>query len=310
MSGDRRRAAAPGAPATNRARPVDVVLVTSRELPELDPDDRPLARELVESGLRTAIVAWDDPEFDWDSAHLAFLRNPWDYFRRLGEFAAWAEAVAERTTLLNPWPVVRWNLHKGYLVELARRGAPVVPTELVPRGGALALGALAERRGWSEVVLKPAVSADSWETRHFRAGELAGEGQAQLDRLLPDHDLLVQPFLEAVEAHGERCLVFLDGEFSHAVRKNALTLGGRWAGLPEGAPVEAAPDERAAAERVLAVAGLGDLLYARVDLVRAESGEPLLLELELVEPTLFLADAPAARRRLAASLAARRTAPA
>ena len=93
-------------------------------------------------------------------------------------------------------------------------------------------------------------------------------------------------------------LVFLDGEFSHAVRKNALTLGGRWAGLPEGVPVEAAADEVAAARRVVAAAGLGGALYARVDLTRDAAGKPLLLELEATEPTLFVADAPAALERL------------
>ena len=284
---------------------VDVTLVTSRELPELDPDDRPLATELRERGVRTAIVAWDDPAFDWSATRLAFLRNPWDYFRRLDEFRAWAERVERETTLLNPWPVVRWNLHKGYLVELAERGAPVVPTELVPRGRPVELAELAGRRGWRDVVLKPAVSADSWETHRLCAGELATAGQAHFERLNPDHDLLVQPFLAAVEEYGERCLVFLDGGFSHAVRKNSLTFGGRWTGLPEGVPVEAAPDELAAAERVLGAARLGPLLYARVDLVRSGEGEPLLLELELFEPTLFLAAAPAARRRLAEALVAR-----
>jgi hypothetical protein len=287
---------------------VDVALVTSRELPELDPDDRPLAAELAERGLAVAIVAWDDPGFDWRTTRLAFLRNPWDYFRRIDAFTAWAERAAAETRLLNPWPVVRWNLHKGYLVELAGRGAPVVPTALVRRrkageaGEAADLAALAAERGWRDVVVKPAVSADSWETHRIAAEALAGAGQAQLDRLAAERDVVVQPFLDAVEEYGERCLVFLDGRFSHAVRKNALTRGGRWAGLPEGTPVDPAGAELAAAERVLAAAALDDLLYARVDLVLSATGEPLLLELELFEPTLFLAEQPAARERLLAAL--------
>jgi len=120
-----------------------------------------------------------------------------------------------------------------------------------------------------------------------------------VDRLQPARDLLVQPFLSAVEDAGERCLVFLDGEFSHAVRKNALTRGGRWSGLPEGAPVEVADDELAAARRVLAAQPWRGLLYARVDLVRDGEGVPRLLELELAEPTLFLAGCVAGLRRLA-----------
>jgi hypothetical protein len=282
----------------------DVALVTHAGLPDLDPDDRPLAAALRARGLAVDVVAWDDPDYAWREARLVLLRNPWDYFRRLDEFLAWAERVAAVTRLENPVAVLRWNLHKGYLVELADRGAPVVPTVLLRRGAACDLAALAAERGWDDLVVKPAVSADSWETHVVRADDLAA-GQAVVDRLLPERDLLVQPFLAAVEELGERCLVFIEGRFSHAVRKNALTRGGRWAGLPEGAPIEAAPDEIAAGERVLAAAALGAPLYARVDLIRDPAGEPRLLELELAEPTLFLADAPQGLSRLVEAIARR-----
>jgi hypothetical protein len=279
----------------------DVALVTYRGLPELDPDDRPLAAALRAQGLAVAIVAWDDDAFDWASARLVFLRNPLDYFHRLDEFLAWAERVSRLTALVNPLAALRWNLHKGYLVELAERGAPVVPTLLVARGERCDVAREIETRGWRDFVLKPAVSADSWETHRLGADQL-DLAQAHVDRLLPERDLLLQPFLDTVEAYGERCLIHVDGVYSHAVRKNALTQGGRWAGLPEGTPVEADADERAAAARVLAACPLGDLLYARVDLVRDAAGRPLLLELELVEPTLFVADQPAGLERLVAAI--------
>jgi hypothetical protein len=280
---------------------MDIALVTYSELLELFPDDQPLLAALSESGLDCRPVAWDDPAFDWSSTRIALLRSPWDYYRRAGEFLAWAERADAATTLLNPLATVRWNVHKGYLVELERQGVPVVPTELVRRGGSVDYAALLARRGWEASVAKPAISADSWETLFVAAGDAAA-GQQHADRLLTERDLLIQPFLSSVECYGERCLVFLDGQYSHAVRKNALTLGGRWAGLPEGMPVEAADDELAVALRVLAAAGLGDSLYARVDLTRDASGAPLLLELEATEPTLFLADAPAALARLVAAL--------
>lgn len=276
---------------------VDVALVTCRDLPELDPDDRPLAAALRARGMQVAIVAWDDPRFDWTASRMAMLRNPWDYFHRLEEFLAWGERVERATRLFNPLPVVRWNLHKGYLVQLAERGAPVVPTALVRRNERFHLAAHSSAKGWSGVVVKPAVSADSWET-HVVAAEEIDIAQAHLDRLAGERDVVVQPFLDTVETHGERCLVFVAGRFSHAVRKNPITRGGRWAGLPEGTPVVADSAERAAAERVLAAAGFGPLLYARVDLVRDARGEPRLLELELTEPTLFLADAPSGLARL------------
>jgi hypothetical protein len=279
----------------------DVALVTYRGLPELDPDDRPLAAALRARGLDVAIVAWDDGAFDWASARIVFLRNPWDYFHRLDEFLAWAERVSRVTTLLNPVEALRWNLHKGYLVELEAKGAPIVPTVLLRRGERVDLARTLAERGWRDVVLKPAVSADSWETHRLGADQL-DLAQAHAERLLPERDLLLQPFLDAVEAYGERCLIHVDGRYSHAVRKNALTQGGRWAGLPEGTPVEADADERDAAARVLAACPLGDLLYARVDLVRDAAGRPTLLELELVEPTLFVADQPAGLERLVAAL--------
>jgi len=280
---------------------IDVALVTWRELPELDPDDRPLAASLEARGHEIAIVAWDDPGFDWAGARLVVLRNPWDYYRRLEEFLAWAARVDAATSLWNPLAILRWNLHKGYLVELAEAGVPVVPTELVRHGDDFDLAALVERRGWSRGVIKPAVSADSWETVVFDSGDLAA-ARAMIERRLPERDLLVQPFLESVESDGERCLVFLDGELSHAVRKNPITRGGRWAGLPEGTPVAAEDDELEVARRVLGAAPVADLLYARVDLVRDAAGAPLLLELEAAEPTLFLADHPAGLARLLAGI--------
>jgi hypothetical protein len=283
---------------------MDIALVTYRELPELFPDDQPLLAALRAAGLECEPVSWDDPAFDWSSTRIAFLRSPWDYYRRPEEFLAWAERADRETTLLNPLATVRWNLHKGYLVELERRGVPVVPTELARRGERLDYAALLARRGWGASVAKPAISADSWETIFVREGDAAA-GQAHVDRLLAERDVLVQPFLASVESHGERCLVFLDGAFSHAVRKNALTLGGRWAGLPEGAPVEAAADELEVARAVLVAAGLADALYVRVDLTRDAAGRPLLLELEATEPTLFVADAPHALDRLVEALARR-----
>ncbi len=286
---------------------VDVALVTWRDLPELDPDDRPLAAALRDRGHRVAIVAWDDPAFDWTQVRLVLLRNPWDYYRRPGEFVEWAARVDGLTQLLNPLAAVRWNVDKRYLVELAALGAPVVPTRYLEPGTAPDLAALFEEAGPGGLVIKPAVSADSWETLVARPRD-QDRARAHLDRLLPDRALLVQPFLASVESHREHCLVFLEGAFSHAVAKNPLTRGGRWAGLPEGTPVEPESDELAAAETILATAAraLGTLpaalLYARVDLLRDDDGRPLLLELELVEPTLFLTDRPDALARLVTAL--------
>ena len=284
---------------------MDVALVTYAGLPELDPDDRPLAAALAARGLEVGAVRWDDAGFDWGATRMALLRSPWDYYRRYAEFLAWAERASAVTRLENPLPVVRWNLDKRYLVALAAVGAPVVETVLLERGESVDLGTLLAARGWSACVLKPTVSADSWEALAVGPGEVA-RGQAHLDRLLAERAMLVQPFLASVEEYGERCLVAIDGEVSHAVRKNALSRGGRWAGLPEGTPVAIADDERAAAVDLLAaagrLAGFERTLYARVDLVRDGDGRPRLLELELAEPTLFVSTSPPGLARLVAAL--------
>jgi glutathione synthase/RimK-type ligase-like ATP-grasp enzyme len=283
---------------------VRVALVTCASLPGLDPDELPFAAALRDRGHDPQAVVWDDPAVDWGAFETALLRSTWDYFQRLPEFLAWAERAAACTTLWNPLPLVRWNTHKGYLAELAGRGVPVIPSVFVPRGATLDLDALIAERGWAEAVVKPSVSADGYGTVRVGPSTLA-EGRRHLESLLLERDVMVQPYLASVEDPGERCLVFLDGELSHAVRKNSLFRGGRHVG-PEGVPVPAEPDEAETARRVLAAIALPERpLYARVDLARDGAGHPLLLELELTEPTLFFKDAPGAAERLVRALETR-----
>ncbi|HET6201930.1 MAG TPA: hypothetical protein VFI25_03910 [Planctomycetota bacterium] len=282
---------------------MDVALVTWSGLPDLDPDDRPIAEALARRGLDVRAVAWDEPGFDWGRARLALLRSTWDYHLRREEFLAWADRVSEKTALVNPVEVVRWNTHKGYLRALAEKGLPIVPTVFVEAGTKADLGSILEERGWDGFVLKPAVSADSWGTLRASRETLA-PGQAHLDRLSTSRDMMVQPYLDSVATSGERCLTCIEGELSHAVQKRSFFLGGRHAG-PEGVPVPIEADEAEAARAILPAAGADRLLYARVDLMRGASGEPLLSELELVEPTLFVRDAPAAVERLADGILAR-----
>jgi glutathione synthase/RimK-type ligase-like ATP-grasp enzyme len=282
---------------------VRIALVTYRRLPDLDPDDRPLAAVLAGRGHQVAAALWDDPALDWSSFDIALLRSTWDYFHRRDEFLAWAARAAAATRLWNPLPLVRWNSHKAYLVELHRRGAPVIPTEIVPAGSALDVRARMAENGWARAVLKPAVSGDAYGTILVDEAGMAA-GQAHADALLAERDVMIQPYFESVEEPGERCLVHIDGRFSHAVRKRSLFLGGRHAG-PEGLAVEAADDERDAADRVLRLAGAESALYARVDLARDDDGRPCLMELELVEPTLFFTVAPGAAERMADALESR-----
>jgi glutathione synthase/RimK-type ligase-like ATP-grasp enzyme len=290
-----------------------VALVTARGARGLDEDMPPLSAALAAAGAHSSIVDWDDRTVDWARFDLVVLRSAWDYAERLPEFLAWAEGVARVTTLVNPLPVVRWNTDKHYLGELARAGAPVVPTTYLEPGAdaARALEEFLAHEPCRELVVKPAVGAGARDARRHLSGARAEILGHVAPLLAARRAVMLQPYLASVDAAGETALMYLDGRFSHAIRKGAL--------LPAGAPSTAAlfaaedivprtpaADELAAAERILAaVPAGGRLAYARVDLLRDAQGIPRLLELELTEPSFFLTHAPGAAERFAAVLLAR-----
>jgi glutathione synthase/RimK-type ligase-like ATP-grasp enzyme len=273
----------------------DVILASATVLVDPDEDDAPLHAALAAAGVRAVTRAWDDPTVDWAAARMVVLRSTWNYLHHHAQFLAWADRVSAETRLWNPAPVVRWNSHKGYLLELAARGVPIVPTKLVRRGERVSLRDLAG--DWEQVVVKPAVGAGSWGTIRVGQGEL-DQGQAHLDALIAERDMLVQPYFRSVHDHGERAVIWIDGQFTHEVRKAPRFSGDEEeisAGQPVGAP------ERAVAEAVLAAAPQ-PLLYARIDLARDQSGRPHLMELELIEPSLFFFKHPPAAPVMAAAI--------
>lgn len=282
---------------------MDIAVVTSSAFPDLFFDDHPLLAALAARGLRAQPAVWDDPSADWSAPKLAVIRSTWDYYLRLDDFLAWAAKTASVTSLWNPEPVLRWNTHKTYLRDLEQRGVPIVPTAWITAGTPVPdLAQLMAARGWQRVVIKPAVSAGAFETILVDAASVE-QGQRHIERLSPGVDLMVQPFLSSVDDYGERSLLYIDGRLSHAIRR-APALG-QGAGRPfDSDPAAPAPDEIDVATTVLAAAP-ADLLYARVDLARDDTGQPRLMELELVEPQLFLRHKPAAVDRLADAITAR-----
>jgi hypothetical protein len=271
--------------------------VTATKVGVPDEDEGPLRAAVEALGVSAQVWAWDDPSRDWSSARLCVLRSPWNYIDHYDRFLAWVDHCARASALWNSAEVVRWNSHKRYLVELGARGLPVVPTRLVPRGTRVALETLVE--DWPEVVVKPAVAAGSFGALRVARASLAA-GQAHLDGLGADRDMLVQPYMTSVAEHGERAVVWLDGAFSHEVRKSPR-FAGQPAEISRAQPVGA--PEREAAARILAAVP-HDLLYARIDLARDAEGRPQLMELELVEPRLFL-DQPAALAAFAGAIVRR-----
>lgn len=269
-----------------------VALASCLVLPEPDPDQALLEAALARRGLRAATLAWDDPGVDWAAARLVVLRSTWNYPHRAHDFLEWLDRTAAVTEVWNPPRVVHANIHKSYLLDLERRGIPVVPTRLVRRGSTATLREVAG--DWPRVVLKPAVSAASLHTILVDDASWA-EGEAHLRRLAAARDVLVQPYLPAVEDAGERALVSIDGALTHAVRKQP-----RFAAQDESvsAALPIAAEERRLAEAAVATVG-SPLLYGRIDVAPGPQGAPVIMELELIEPSLFLAQHPPALERLA-----------
>ena len=291
-----------------------IAIVTAAAARELDEDLPPLVTALrAHSGVRFAIVNWDDAGVDWSQYDVAVLRSTWDYSLRLGEFLDWATRIAAQTHLLNPFAVVRWNTDKHYLHELAAAGVRTVPSDFIEPDDAAEseLDAFLARHPAAEFVVKPAIGAGSRDAqRHAR--EDVHAALSHVRRLQgARRSVLLQPYLARVDAAGETALIFFEGRFSHAIRKGPLLRRGEGptralfatehitARTPQ-------PAERALAEATLAAMPFPQpLLYARVDLIGADDGSPCVLELELTEPSLFFDHDAGAAERFASALVAR-----
>lgn len=284
-----------------------VAVATYRELPELDGDGPALLAALDQAGLDAEVRVWDDPAVDWDACALVLVRSTWDYTLRREEFLRWARSC-RRTA--NPAHVLAWNSEKHHLTDLAAAGVPVVPTVFREPGQPLDLP---EAWRGGDVVVKPTVSAGAADTGRFAADAPgAQELAARLHR--QRRTVMVQPYQPGVDEHGETALVHLGGRLSHAVRKAALLTGPGErtplfgdAVLSAITPATATPAQVTVAEAALAAVPGGPqaLSYARVDLVPGPDGQPVVLELELTEPSLFLHHAPAAGlQRMAEHVAA------
>lgn len=242
---------------------------------------------LIERGITAEAVPWYDESVDWRHFDAALVRSPWDLYWHLAEFKRWLARIAERVPLANPAPVLHWNLEKRYLTDLARAGVPTVPTTVIEPGEPFDAPRV-------EFVVKPATSGAALNTARYHPDEGA-RARAHVARI---HDegmaALAQPYLTSVDTDGERGLVFFGGEFSHAIRKTALLKPGeapdaKRVAHPNLQPYAPTDEELAVARSALtAVPGASaGLVYARVDLIRW-NGTPTVIELELLDPDLFL----------------------
>ncbi len=264
-----------------------VVLATASSLPHPESETDALAAAMNRRGFATAVWGWDEPNLPWHDVDIVIVRSTWNYLDHIEQFLAWTCRTDEVCQLLNDAKTVAWNMNKAYLLELESKGVPIVPTQLVTH-----VDTPLTVRG--PIVIKPAMSAGARGTqRHLSS--TAPEATSHLHALLESGPVLVQPYVAQIEAEGERSLMFFGGSFSHAVVKTPAPgdfrvqehLGGMTRSY------EPSQTERDVAEQVLRITRnlleIPPLLYARVDLVPMESG-PALVELELIEPYLYVAE--------------------
>lgn len=280
-----------------------VALATCALVPALDDDESLVIPALAARGVVAVPAVWDDEAVDWNRYDMVVVRSAWDYAERRDEFLRWSGSLRR---VLNSVPVLEWNTDKVYLRELAARGIPVVPTVWIEPGTE------SESLPDGELVVKPAVSAGARNTSRYRAAD-APLVLAHVGRLLGDgRTVMVQPYVGSVDDRGETALIYFAGAFSHAINKGPLltepgrVTPGLWE--PERITVvQPEADERDLAETVMDALpwSRGELLYARVDVVRGPEGTPLVLELELAEPSLFLACSDGAADRFAAAIVER-----
>jgi len=260
-----------------------IALLNCEPMPEPDPDEAPLLAALEQAGHEARSVAWNGhPPEVLKPYDAALLRATWDYYRDLDRFMAWLEGASAFTSILNPLATVRANAHKGYLAGLAERGIATVPTEIIERGTPASVATLAAGRAWHDVVIKPAIGAGSFLTLRSSASDPGA--QPHLDAILADRDAMIQPYVPSVATTGERSVICFRGVPHHAVHKHP-----RFKGDEERVERAELTDELDGfATRVLEASDATGLLYARVDCFQGEDGSPLLSELELIEPSLYL----------------------
>ncbi len=290
-----------------------IALVTADEARHYDKDLQPVYDALITRGLQVEIHNWDNAAVDWNRFTAAIVRSPWDYHRRYDEFVGWLDDVSRATDLYNSPEIVKWNLDKTYLAEMASAGIAVIPTFFIRTITDLE-NATDELQNLfcADVVVKPTVSAGSNHTERFRH-DFDGATAFVEHILALGKAAMVQPYQKLIDDAAETALSYFNGEYSHAFRKGAILSTGT--NVKNGLFVVEDISQRDASDAQL---HLGDVvmsflqgrfgespLYARVDMVPNEQGEPIIMEVEMAEPSFFFHTAPEAAQLFAEAVVAR-----
>lgn len=272
---------------------MDIALVTYKPVGKftgagVEQEDALLTAQLKSSGHRVTVEIWNDPAVEWHRYEVVVLKSPWDYFDRITEFYTWLDMLERLAVrVLNPVATVRWNADKKYLLDMQAAGVRIVPTHWLPRGSRFVPDALFAALQTEQLIIKPAISGGAKNTYSLTLAEAIAHAP-QLDKLLAEEDFLAQPFLPQIQTEGEWSFIYLGGKFSHCVLKTPKS-GDFRVQHYLGGGVESRPTPAhllSAADNIVARFAQG-CLYARVDGVEVD-GEFLLMELELIEPFLYL----------------------
>jgi glutathione synthase/RimK-type ligase-like ATP-grasp enzyme len=278
--------------------PVDTTTYVQNILDE----ERLLAEALEAKGLKVVRVDWADPDFDWSTTRIAIFRTTWDYFERFNAFIEWLHQTKKVLRFINPVEQILWNLDKHYLQDLSVAGINIPETKYIEPGAETTLKKIFYAAGWTDAILKPAVSGAARHTYRLSAKNI-GDYEAVFQQLITSESMLLQPFQQAVLKKGEVALMYFDGKYSHAVLKIAKPGDFRVQDDFGGTVHRYTPtkEEIELGENTLQLCKPIPV-YARVDIIEDNNGKPAVSELELIEPELWFRLKPAAAKVMAEAI--------
>ncbi len=281
-----------------------LALITWSGLPDGAESERLMLPHLAAASVETEIVDWRSAGCDFSKFDLIVLRSCWDYHLRGKEFTEWLRRTARGVSILNDPETVLWNLNKFYLREMPAMGIEIAPTVFV-NGGSIPPSAWREIRNWKKSVVKPAVSASAHKTWLFDSAAVPDEDE--LKSKMEGEPFLVQQFIPEIATQGEISFVYIEGAYSHAVLKRPAA-GDFRVQKEHGGSAELFFPSPALLDQANKIAGavpqVRDSLYCRIDAV-ARDGKLVLMELELIEPEMFLGLADGAAERFAKAIVRR-----
>lgn len=282
-----------------------IALATASDSLDLYEDGPLLIEALAAAGVDAEPASWGSA-IDWSAFDAVVIRSTWDYPYRRAEFIQWVDRVAAVTRLANPAEVLRWNTDKRYLADLQSAGIDIVPTRWFDDGET----EVTIPDEWDEVVVKPAVSVAGMLSARYGRADRAAAISHIADLVARGRGAMAQPYVRSIDRQPESGTYLFGGRVSHGITKSGILKPGggvhddhTLAVDQEVKPAEVSDLLAGFARRVVAaVPGSPTLLYARVDTVMNDDGDPWLIELEVTEPYFFLVHAPEAAARFAAAV--------